>query len=687
MSRALLLASLLTLAACGSDETAPPPATPAGVDTSPVTGSSTGTTGSWQPDVSESPDVPSRGVDTEHTWTPPACTAGVPCNDGDACSIDDQCLEEADGFYCRGTLYVCDDDRPCTGDVCDGEGGCDLTITDGWCLLNNTCLEHGAISPSNACARCDTDSNKIAWSELAEDAACDDGDPCSFGDYCDKGVCRGGLPAVCNDDNACTDDACVTDQGCANTPRSGPCDDGDPCTAESACSGGVCHAPAGTCDDGNPCTTDTCLPELGCAFVAFEGACEDGDACTAGDQCTAEVCVAGPPTDCSDGSQCTVDLCNSVFGCYLTLTGDPCCSGAAHVCDDGDACTTDGCVSDGGSGCEHTLNSGPCSDGDQCTVGDSCSGGVCQSGGASPCDDGNPCTSDLCNPAGGCQHVIQFGGCDDGIPCTTGDTCQDGQCKGDSSECKCEPDFAPTVGKATLLELSATGHPGDGLDVDENPGTCAPASGCSGGVDNTLGVLSGFVNENLVKEVNSGGLVLLFELMDPKTDGTPFEMRLYPGKKANSGCDHTQGGCSYLIDKEGLDETCAPLISIPATITQGKLKAGGPGTSFSLLIPLFGSTYLPVLLFDGAAEGDIEINGDEITITNGVLAGAVPKSVFISALELVPENQLPAPKETIAQLLDVLVKNDVDTGPPAGPDAASIGLRFEAKSGVLVGVD
>ncbi len=666
------------LVGCGGGSTLPEPAAPV-----PDGGTTTGG-GTWQPD-SHGGDDTDAGTGEADTWTPPPCTVGVPCNDGQQCTIDDTCLQQADGAFCRGTEYVCDDGRECTADECDGEGGCEQPIKDGWCLLNNTCIPHGTVSGTNACERCDSDGSKIGWSEIADDAGCEDGDPCTFGDYCKKGECVRGLNAVCDDGNQCTADACDKTKGCVHAPASGACDDGNPCTNNSMCSGGVCHSPSGACDDGNQCTTDTCLPDLGCAFVETGGPCEDGDACTSQDGCEAGTCVPGPPTDCSDGTQCTVDECDSVFGCFQTLTGDPCCAGAVHVCDDGDPCTVDGCGAEGG--CTHTTSDGPCDDGDQCTVGDVCIGGQCIAGAASACDDGNPCSSDLCDPSGGCQHVPLIGPCNDGIECTTGDECLDGECKGDASECECEPDFAPTVVKATLLQLGTKGTPGQGLDVDLNPNTCTPSNNCSGGIDNTLSVLHSIVNENLEYEVNAGGLVLLFELMNPTTDGSEFELRLYPGKKADWGCDHTQAGCPYVIDDAGLNEDCGPLVSIPATISNGKLSAGGPGSSFFLSIPLFGNTYLAVQLYDGAVTGDVSLSGNDVTITNGVVGGAVPKAVFISALELVPDGQLPAPKETIAQLLDVLVTEDIDTGPPAGPDAASIGLRFEAVGGTIVGVD
>jgi deoxyribonuclease-1 len=46
------------------------------------------------------------------------------------------------------------------------------------------------------------------------------------------------------------------------------------------------------------------------------------------------------------------------------------------------------------------------------------------------CDDGNPCTQDVCAPAG-CQHDPVDGTCSDADSCTTADRCVAGSCTGD----------------------------------------------------------------------------------------------------------------------------------------------------------------------------------------------------------------------------------------------------------------
>lgn len=52
-----------------------------------------------------------------------------------------------------------------------------------------------------------------------DDVDCDDGDLCTGGDLCDKGVCTG-APLDCDDGNECTNDSCLN--GCAHTPVDTP---------------------------------------------------------------------------------------------------------------------------------------------------------------------------------------------------------------------------------------------------------------------------------------------------------------------------------------------------------------------------------------------------------------------------------------------------------------------------------
>jgi hypothetical protein len=121
---------------------------------------------------------------------------------------------------------------------------------------------------------------------------------------------------------------------------------------------------------------------------------------TTGDQCSAGVCVGTPISlNCDDGNPCTTDA--SVSGvCQHTnvANGTACGSSTSTDCDNPDTCSSGTCV----------PNYDP-------------SGTLCT-------DDGNPCTNDVCNGSGSCQHVNNSNPCtDDGDPCTT-DSCSAGVC-------------------------------------------------------------------------------------------------------------------------------------------------------------------------------------------------------------------------------------------------------------------
>ncbi len=133
---------------------------------------------------------------------------------------------------------------------------------------------------------------------------------------------------TCEDNNVCTDDsfdpaACQ----CIHTPNTKPCDDHNAGTTGDTCSNGVCVGIPTNCDDGNVCTTDTVDPVTGACVHTFNtAACDDGDGCTVNDTCSGGVCVAGTPKNCDDGNTCTADSC--VAGvCVHTIicgpVGDP----------------------------------------------------------------------------------------------------------------------------------------------------------------------------------------------------------------------------------------------------------------------------------------------------------------------------------------------------------------------------
>jgi hypothetical protein len=351
---------------------------------------------------------------------------GVPCDDGTKCTNQDAC----DQGVCLGVAVNCNDNNPCTDDVCDKQKGCSPAVLTG--------------SP------------------------CSDDNPCTIGDTCDAGSCKSGSPKVCSAPNVCVSATCdVTKNGACtfeNLDPGTPCDDGSACTDKDGCSSGKCKGSTVNCDDGNPCTNDVCDPKFGCVTTPNTAPCDaDGNACTSGDACKDKVCVPGVKKVCDDGEPCTSDSCDAKTGfCVFDgglLAGKPCnadssvCTendqcmsgkcivGKSKVCEDGNACTNDDC--DAKTGCTITLNASTCNDGSACTTADKCADGKCSGKPLDPkvdCNDGNGCTTDACDPTQGCTYTPNQASCDDGNACTQGDQCTAGKCVSGTGVCACQSD-------------------------------------------------------------------------------------------------------------------------------------------------------------------------------------------------------------------------------------------------------
>jgi len=429
------------------------------------------------------------------------------CDDNNPCTTQDVC---ADGV-CRGVPKDCEDGNPCTDDSCDmTTGNCDHVPTnegescsDGdLCTLGDVCSGGKCVGVPRVCTdgnpctddSCDKKTGQCLFPPNTN--ACDDGNPCTEGDVCSNSVCQG-TPKNCDDQNVCTDDSCDPLTGlCVHSENSGPCDDGDPCTANDTCTNFGCAGTPVVCDDQNPCTDDFCdRVSGGCVFVPNQSPCDDGNACTLNDVCTAGEC-RGTQKNCDDVNSCTADSCDPSTGACIHVPandGNKCsdgnlctlndicqqgkCVGTPKTCTDGNPCTDDSCDKKTGQ-CVFTPNTKPCNDGDPCTEGDVCSNNVCK-GTPKNCDDQNVCTDDSCDPTTGqCLHAANHLPCDDGNRCTLNDTCLNGACVGTAVICDdgnvCTDDACnPQTG---LCEFTPNSRPcDDGLQ-------CTEKDTCQGGV-------------------------------------------------------------------------------------------------------------------------------------------------------------------------------------------------------------
>ena len=388
---------------------------------------------------------------------------GTPCNDGNACTSGETCVED----LCKGKALSCDDSNPCTAESCDPAKGCEYGNSPG---------------------------------------PCDDGDACTKGDVCGDSKCAG-LPmdvsAACDDLNACTADTCNPNSGCVHAPGTGgECEDGNPCTTSDACKLGKCESGSNLCtctndsecaakEDGNicngtlycdkndipwtckvnpativkcdgsisdACKTNACDSQTGkCKLdLAADGKPCDADEslCTVGDACKSGNCTPGLLAKCDDANPCTNDACDPKKGCTTTTNSSPCdadgdlctvgdgCTAGKCVvgsvkkdCDDNEPCTSESCVKSTGK-CQVQKLTISCDDGSLCTVGDACAGDpktgawTCIPGALKQCGDNNPCTDDVCDGQKGCSNTNNTAPCDaDDNACTAGDKCVDGVCK------------------------------------------------------------------------------------------------------------------------------------------------------------------------------------------------------------------------------------------------------------------
>lgn len=449
------------------------------------------------------------------------------------------------------------------------------------------------------------------------------------------------------------------------------------CAAQEC--GKVDNCVCGTCGEEEECKAGLCCdksPADACAAVCSEGICGDVDGCTCGGCGVGEVCGAD--------SLCDTDP------CAATCQGMQC--GVVEGCDCG-ACPGDETCSPDGQCLPHD----PCLD---LCVGLEC-GGDDQGCNCGSCESGKACVDGLCACKPDCigsKKVCGSDGCGGTCgDCEAGSACgSDGKCY--PTDCLDEIVFQEAQ-KIHFMEIGKGGHAGEALDVDGDPDTCAPEDDCEDGLDNQLSGLLGQIvqfvdpDEAMAGALEDGSIVLLVELVDFADDGSPFLLNMYLGDPVadKDTCDYQADTCEYLVDPNSFDPAaCEPLIAFDnATVTDGKLTAGGPDNLFNLSIPVQDGLVLDVTANMAQIQGDIVGDGAQRTIANGLVGGAIRKDKLIESVQAVPDElfeDLPVSKSMVINIIEMFITPDIDTDDDGDPDAASVGLKFATIPAVLTGV-
>jgi hypothetical protein len=209
--------------------------------------------------------------------------------------------------------------------------------------------------------------------------------------------------------------------------------------------------------------------------------------------------------------------------------------------------------------------------------------------------------------------------------------------------------FTSHVMRAVTLEIPNTGNPGDGQDVDDNMGTCQPG-GCSGGIDNVLGVLPAPIlsalNDALQDSVDAGDINIILEI-DDFANGAQVANAYIGDLDSPPGCtDQSDGGqiCNYEVSTGINPATCEETgtVQFPIVITNmpgpADVKGGGIGSNLFLELPFSGAP-LTLVARNVKVGATVAHSGGVISTATGALGGAISQRELKKAINGLPEGQ------------------------------------------------
>ena len=466
-----------------------------------------------------------------------SCDPGVPADDDSTCDgIDDDCDGIIDGDYvesltsCGAGACVADGVLSCIDgaevdscdpgvsaaddNTCDGvDNNCNGTVDEGYVSTSTTCGQGAcnANGATNCAAGIETDSCSPG-TPAANDALCD-----GIDNDCDGAIDEEFTPTNTN----CGVGACGSTgtTSCTAGTETDGCAPGVPAPSDSSCDG-VDNDCNGGIDDGYlPSPTVCGVGACGAFGTTSCTAGAEADSCLPGTPAAQDATCNGIDDDC-DGmndedhfeevTSCGIGACAAlgVLSCLNGAIANTCTPGPAtgddSLCDGIDNDCDASVDEDFARSCNGTqavaciagaLDNTECDDADLCTGTETCNAGSCQPGTPPITDDGNPCTTDSCDPLTGVQHVAAPTGtsCDDDTDaCNGGGACDEtGACIAaesiDTSDGNpCTIDTCDSEGGVVHTPAPA-GAPCNDWDLCNGIETCDSAGACLPGTPPTSG--------------------------------------------------------------------------------------------------------------------------------------------------------------------------------------------------------
>jgi hypothetical protein len=246
----------------------------------------------------------------------------IDCEDSD-CKVWTFCAPSRDGGSTdQPSTCTCDDGLDCTEDSCNSDGSCTFTAKAGFCAILGSCYADQTPHPDIPCLACEVARSQSAWS-AQDGTSCDDENPCTKGDVCRDGICRGDFYS-CADSQECTDDVCDGAGGCTNPLKS------DWCRVNGRCYPSGAKDPFDSCNECAPATNQA-------AFTTISGGCVIEGVCYRSGETDATRCKVCDPT--ASGSEWTDVSGGCTIGgfCYANGAKD---DTGCRVCDPNSSTTS-----------------------------------------------------------------------------------------------------------------------------------------------------------------------------------------------------------------------------------------------------------------------------------------------------------------------------------------------------------